>query len=214
MVASANQIGQEAEKKGLLSRLNHLSLRTKIIGVAVIVFLVLLVISIPNDQSQLLARQERVDAAQVAYDLVLPAVGPSMEGVKAAIDGAGLDLSGNRLYTGLSGAWTMYNRPNASVASRFQGVVTYSENVHSLLDGEKAVAELDTVEFRALVADMDTTLSVAWLALMELNTSVDEYNGYHNWVSASVAGALSGLPQGYTDPVPASSRLNRQSLAQ
>jgi hypothetical protein len=214
MVASAKPIGQGAEKKGLLSRLNHLSLRTKIIGVAVIVFLVLLVISIPGDQNQLLARQERVDAAQVAYDLVLPAVAPSMESVKAAIDGTGLDLSGNRLYTGLSSAWTTYNRDNAAVASRFQGVVTYSENVHSLLAGENAVAELDTAEFRALVADMDTTLSVAWLGLMELNTSVDEYNGYHNWLSASIAGALYGLPQGYPDPVPAASRLNRASLAQ
>ena len=214
MIASAKPIGQGAEKKGLLSRLNHLSLRNKIIGIAVIVFLVLLVVSIPGDQSQLLARQERVDAAQVAYDLVLPAVAPSMESVKAAIDDAGADLSGNRQYTGLSSALTTYNRANAAVASRFQGVVTFSENVHSLLDGENAIPGLDTVEFRTLVADMDTTFSVAWLALMELNTSVDEYNGYHNWISATVAGALSGLPNGYPDPVPSSSRLNRESLAQ
>jgi hypothetical protein len=214
MIASAEPVGQEVEERGLLSRLNRLSLRTKLIGVAVIVFLVLLVISIPGDLSQLLARQERVDAAQVAYDLVLPAVAPSMERVKTAIDDAGANLSGNRLYTGLSGALTTYNRANTAVASRFQGVVTFSRNVHSLLDGENAIPELDTVEFRALVADMDTTLSVAWLALMELNVSVDEYNGYHNWISATVAGALSGLPNSYPDPVPSSSRLNGESLAQ
>jgi hypothetical protein len=214
MNTSVKPIGQDAEKKSLTSRLNSLSLRSKLIGVAVIVFLVLLVISIPGDQSQLLALQERVDAAQVAYDLVVPAVAPIMESVKTAIDDTGADLSGNRLYTGLSSAMSTFNRANATVASRFQAVVTFSGNVHSLLAGANAVPELDTDEFRTLVADMDTTLSVAWLALMELNDSVDEYNGYHNWISATVAGALSGLPTGYPDPVPSNSRLSRESLAQ
>ena len=82
MTANAKPAGQEAEKKGFLKGfLNRLSLRNKIIGVAVLVFLVLLVISIPSDQSQLLARQERVDAAQIAYDLALPAVDPMMASV-------------------------------------------------------------------------------------------------------------------------------------
>jgi hypothetical protein len=123
-------------------------------------------------------------------------------------------LSDNRLYTRLSSALTTFNRANATGASRFQGVVTFSTNVHSLLDGDNAVPELDTEEFRTLVADMDTTLSVAFLALMELNDAVDEYNGYHNWMSASLAGAIFGLPPGYPDPVPANSRLNRESLTQ
>lgn len=61
---------------------------------------------------------------------------------------------------------------------------------------------------------MDTTLTVAWSAMMELNVSIDEYNGYNNWISAKVAGAISGLPPGYTDPVPANSRLNRATLTQ
>jgi len=212
MTASAKPTGQEAEKKGFL---NRLSLRNKIIGVAVLVFLVLLVISIPGDRSVLLARQERVDAAQIAYDLAVPAVGPIMESVIAFITDTGVDLSDNQKYTGLSTTLSTFNRNNAAVASRFQGVVTFSENVHSLLDGDDAVPELDTVEFRTLVSDMDITLSVAWLALVELNVAIDEYNGYHNWISASLAGVIFGLPQGYTDPIPANSRLNRStSLSQ
>lgn len=215
MTANAKPTGQEAEKKGFLKGfLNRLSLRNKIIGVALLVFLVLLVISIPSDQSQLLARQERVDAAQVAYDLALPAVEPALSSIIAFIDDTGVDLSGNQLYTRLSTTLTTFNRANATGASRFQAVVTFSTNVHSLLDGDNAVPELDTVEFRTLVADMDTTLSVAFLALMEMNDAIDEYNGYHNWISASLAGAIFGLPQGYTDPVPANSRLNPESLTQ
>lgn len=211
MTAYGKPTGQEAEKKGFL---NRLSLRTKIIGVVVLVFLVLLVISIPNDRSELLARQERVDAAQLAHDLALPAIAPMMERVIAFIDDVGADLSENRSYTGLSGALTAFNRADAAVASRFQAVVTFSRNVHSLLDGENAIPELDTDEFRTLVAEMDTTLSVAWVALMELNVSIDEYNGYHKWISATVAGALFGLPQGYPDPVTANSQLLRASLSQ
>jgi len=210
MTANAKITGQEA-KKGFL---NRLSLRNKIIGVAVLVFLVLLVISIPGDRNELLARQVKVEAAQVAHELVFPAVGPLMESVIAFINDTGVDLSDNRLYTGLTGALTTFNRDNAAVASQFQGVLTFSTNIHSLLVGDNALPELDTDEFRTLVADMDTTLSVAWLALLELNTATDEYNGYHNWVSARVAGAIFGLPQGYTDPVPANSRLNRESLTQ
>jgi hypothetical protein len=59
---------------------------------------------------------------------------------------------------------------------------------------------------------MDTTLSVAFLALMELNEAVDEYNGYQSWISAKLASAIFGLPQGYTDPVASTSRLNSESL--
>ncbi|MCZ7546748.1 MAG: hypothetical protein M5R40_25945 [Anaerolineae bacterium] len=194
--------------------LNRLSLRSKIIGVALLVLVVLLIISIPNDQSQLVARQERVEAAQIAFDLTLPAIAPMMERVIASIDDAGVDLSANRLYTGLSSALTTFNRADATVASRFQGLVTFSRNVHSLLDGNNAVPELDTDEFRTLVAEMDTTLSVAWIALMELNVSTDEYNGYQNWISAKVARALFGLPQGYPDPVPTNSPLLRTSLSE
>jgi hypothetical protein len=211
MTENTQPTGQEAEKKGFL---NRLSLRNKVIGVALLVFLVLLVISIPGDRNELLARQERVDVAQVAYDLALPAVGPIMEDVIAFIDDTGVDLSGNRSYTRLSGALTTFNRASATVASRFQGVVTFSTNIHSLLDGDDAVPELDTDEFQTLVADMDTTLSVALLALMELNETIDEYNGYRNWISASLAGAIFGLPQGYPDPVPANSRLTAESLTQ
>jgi hypothetical protein len=202
---TANTTGQDAEKKGFLNRLNRLSLRNKIIGVAVLVFLALLVISIPGDQNELLARQERVEAAQVAYNLALPAVGPIMESVTAFIDDTETDLSENRSYTGLARSLTTFNRENVADASQFQAVVTFHGSVHSLLDD---VPELDTDEFRAMVAEMDTTLSVAFLALMELNTSIDEYNGYHSWISASLAGVLFGLPQGYTDPVPARSRLD------
>jgi hypothetical protein len=210
MTANAKPTGQETEKKGLLNRLNRLSLRNKIIGVAVLVFLVLLVISIPSDQSQLLARQERVEAAQVAYDLAFPAVGPTIDSVKAFLDEAETDLSENRLYTGLTNAMSTFNRTNATAASRFQGIVTFSRNIHDLLEGSDAVLR----GLRLLVADMDMTMGVALLALMELNVATDEYNGYHNWISASVAGALFGLPQGYPDPVPANSRLNPESLTQ
>jgi hypothetical protein len=210
MAAYAKSTGQEAEKKGFLKRL---SLRTKIIGIAVLVFLVLLVISIPGDQSQLLVRQERVEAAQVAYDVALPAVAPMMESVLLFVDDTEVDLSDNRSYPRLSSALTTYNRANATVGSRFQAVVTFSGNVHSLLVGDTAVPELDTEEFRTVVADMDTTLSVALIALIELNESIDEYNGYYNWISAKLAAALYGLPQSYADPLPANTRLSRESLS-
>jgi hypothetical protein len=215
MTENAETTGQEAEKKGFLksflNRLNRLSFRNKVIGVAVLVFLVLLVISIPGDRNELLVRQERVEAAQLAQELALPAIDPIMERVIAFITDTGVDLSGNRLYTGLSSALTTFNRENVAVATQFQAVVTFSRNVHSLLDD---VPELDTNEFRILVADMDTTLSVAYLALMEMNTAIDEYNGYYNWISAKVAGALFGLPQGYDDPIPPGSRLISTSLEQ
>lgn len=211
MTAYAKPTGEETEKKSLL---NRLSLRTKIIGVVLLVFLVLLVVSIPGDQTQLVALQEKVEVAQAAYDLAFPAVEPMMASVLAFIDDTGTDLSGNRLYTGLSSAISTYNRANSAVASRFQGVVTFSSNVHSMLDGTNAVLELDTPEFRTLVADMDTTLSVAFLALMESNDAIDAYNGYHSWISASIASSLYNLPSGYTDPVPSNSRLTRASLTQ
>ena len=212
MTENAETTGQEAEKKGFLkSFLNRLSVRNKVIGVAVLVLLVLLVISIPGDSNELLVRQERVEAAQLAQEIALPAVGPIMENVKAFLDDTEIDLSDNRLYTGLTSTLTSFNRENITVANQFQAVVTFSRNVHSLLDD---VPELDTDEFRTLVAEMDTTLSVAFLASMEMNTAIDEYNGYYNWISAKVAGALFGLPQGYADPIPPRSRLTSTSLEQ
>lgn len=213
MVANEKPIQQEAEtKRSIGDFVTRLSLRTKIIAIAVLVFLVLLVISIPGDRSQLIARQEQVESAQIAYDLAFPAVGPMIERVKTFLDNAQLDLSQNRLYTGLTNAMNTFNRSSASVASRFQGIVTFSANIHGLLDGPNAVPELATDEFELLVADMDATMGVALLALMEVNRATDEYNGYYSWISAKVTGALFGLPQGYPDPVPANSRLNDESL--
>lgn len=208
MTTNAKITGQEAEKKGFLDRLNQLSLRNKIIGIVVLVFLVLLVISIPGDRNELIVRQERVEAAQVAYDLVFPAVGPIMENVTTFLDDAELDLSANRAYTRLATSMTTFNRTNTSTASQFQAVVTFHENVHSL---QEEVPELETPEFEVVVTEMDTTLGVAWLALMEMNTAIDEYNGYHSWISAGLAGALFNLPQGYTDPISLNSRLNRST---
>lgn len=211
MSTQVKSMGQEVEKKSLW---NRISLRNKIIGAALVVLLVLIVVSIPGDRSQLQARAERVDAAQVAYDLALPAVAPMMESVVAFINEAGLDLSANRSFSGLAANMTTFTRANSSPSNQFQGVVMFSRNIHSLVDGTNAVPELATDEFRALVANMDTTVSVAFLALMELNDAVDAYNGYHGWISARLAGAIYGLPDGYTDPVPSSSRLNPNSLAQ
>lgn len=211
MSTNVKPMGQEAEKKSFWGRI---SLRNKIIGAAVLVLLLLIVISIPGDRSELIARAERVDAAQIAYDLAIPAVAPVMEGVVAFIDETGLDLSENRSYTGLAANLSTFTRANSNMANQFQGVITFSRNVHSLVDGANAVPELATDEFQAVVADMDTTLSVALLTLMELNDSVDAYNGYHGWISARLAGAIYSLPDGYADPVPSSSRLNPGSLSQ
>jgi len=158
-----------------------------------------------------MTRQERVEAAQIAYDLALPPVGPVMNRVNEFIDGIGVDLSDNRVYTRLPTALSTFNRNDVSIASQFQAVVTFHDNVHNLLEGTNAVAELDTEEFQALVLEMDTTMSVSWLALMELNTSVDEYNGYRQWLSAKLTGAILGLPPSYTDPVPYNSRLVRNT---
>lgn len=211
MTAHTRANSQGTERKSFLERMSR---RNKIVGVAVLVFLVLLIVSIPGDRTQLLAFQEQVDAAQAAYELAFPAVSPIMQNIMSSIDETGVDLTGNRTYSGLTTAMSTFNRDNATAASRFQGVVTFSTNVHSLLDGNNAVPELDTEEFRTLAVDMDTTFGVALLALMELNDAVDGYNGYHNWISASAAGALFGLPQNYTDPVPSNSRLSRSSLDQ
>jgi hypothetical protein len=57
MTENTQSTGQEVEKKGILNFLKRLSLRNKVIGVALLVFLVLLVISIPGDRNELLARQ-------------------------------------------------------------------------------------------------------------------------------------------------------------
>ena len=214
MTANAKTTGQEAEKKGFLNRLNRLSFRNKMIGGAVLVFLVLLIYSIPGDRTALLAREDRVETAQIAYDLALPAVAPMMDLVMASLEDTEIDLTDNRSFTILSSAVETFNRADRSIASRFGAVVRFSENVHSLLDGSDAVAELDTVEFRALVVEMDTTLSVAFIALMELNASIDDYNGYHKWISAKVASILFDLPGGYDDPVPPRSRLDSESLDQ
>ena len=211
MTANAKTTGQEAEKKGFL---NRLSFRKKVIGGAALVFLVLLIYSIPGDRNELLTRQERVETAQIAYDLAFPAVAPIMDVVIASLEDTEIDLTDNQSFTRLSNAVEVFNRTNSTIASRFQAVVTFSGNVHSLLDGTNAVAELDTVEFRTLVAEMDTTLGVAFIALMELNVSIDDYNRYHKWISAKVASTLFDLPEGYDDPVPPRSRLNSESLDQ
>src|SRR5215211_5968995 len=104
MTAYSKTTGQETGKKGFLNRLRQMSRRNQIIGVALLVLLVLLVISIPGDQSQLRARQQEVESAQVAYDLAFPPVEPMLASVLAGIDDTGLDLAGNRSYTGLSTA--------------------------------------------------------------------------------------------------------------
>ena len=212
MTANAKTIGQEAEKQSFLNRLTRLSLRNKVIGIVILVFLVLLIVSIPGDRNELLARQERVEAAQVAHELALPAVSPIMELVKSSLDNTGVDLSDDSRYTSLPQELTTFGNATATLDSRFRAVVLFSNNIHQLLDGTNKVAELDTVEFRALVAEMDTTLGVALLALLEMNTSIDAYNGYQNWISAKLAVALFNLPQGYADPLPVRTRLKSTSL--
>lgn len=193
--------------------LRNLSRRNKIIGIAILVLLVLLIVSIPGDRNVLLARQERIEAAEVAYNLALPTVSPALENIKAYLDASGLDLSANRSYTGLPTMITKFNSATTEVG-QFQEVVTFRKSVHALMEGTNVVPELDTDEFKTLVADMDTTLSVAIIALIELNTATDEYNSYHNWISATVAGALFSLPQSYEDPIPTKSPLNRTLLQQ
>lgn len=204
MTTQARSNSQETEKKGFPTRF---SLRTRIIVLAVLVFLVLVVTSIPGDQATLILRQRNVDVAQTAYNTAFSVVGPTMESVKAYIDGTGVDLSENRLYTGLTTALTTFNRNNSKIASKFQGVLTFYNNIHALLDGDNPVPELDTQDFRALVADMDTKFGVGLTSLNTLNSAIDEYNAYHTWISASIAGALYGLPGGYPDPLPADSPL-------
>jgi hypothetical protein len=146
--------------------------------------------------------------------LALPAVNPIIERVKVSLDNTEVDLSDNRQYTALSRALTSFGNANATLDSRFRAVVTFSDNVHRLLDGTNNVAELDTPAFQTLVAEMDTTLGVALLALLETNKSIDEYNGYANWISAKIAIALFNLPQGYADPLPVRSQLKSTSLDQ
>ena len=208
MTAYETPTAKEAKSKRFLNRLSRLSRRNKIIGIVLLVFLVLVVVSIPGDHSQLLARQERVEAAQVAYDLAFPAVGPVIENVNAFLLDAGVDLSANRSYTALASTLNTFNRANAATASQFQAVVTFHRNVHTLLDD---VPALESAGFGPVVSEMDTTLGVAWLALMEMNTAIDEYNGYHSWISASMTGALFGLPQGYADPISPRSNLNNST---
>ena len=213
MAANAKTIGQEAEKQSFLNRLTRLSLRNKVIGIAIVVFLVLLIVSIPGDRNELLARQDRVEAAQVAHELALPAVNPIMELVKVSLDNTINDQSDSR-YTSLPRALTTFGNASSTLDSRFRAVVTFSDNVHRLLEGTNAVAELDTVEFRTVVAEMDATLGVALLALLEMNTAIDDYNGYQSWISAKLAVALFNLPQGYADPLPVRTRLKGTSLDQ
>ena len=214
MVANVKATGQEAERKSFLDRLNSLSLRNKVIGIAVLVLVALLVISIPGDHNELLVRQERVEVAQIAYELSLPAVNPIMELVKGSLDSSGAVPSDDSRYTSLPRALTTFGNANASLDSRIRAFVLFSNNIHQLLDGTNNVAELDTVEFRTLVAEMDATLGVALLAVLEMNTAIDDYNGYSNWISAKIAVALFNLPQSYADPLPARSRLTSTSLDQ
>ena len=211
---AANAKSTSDQKTGIYGFLKRLSLRNKVIVAVVIVFLLFIIYSIPGDRTELRARQEGVETAQTAYDLATPAVAPVMERVIAYLNDTGVDMSENRSFTRLSSVMTTFNRTNASPATQFQAVVTFSQNVHLLLDGPDAVAELDTVEFRTVVAEMDTTLSVALLAALEMNASIDAYNGYQNWISAKLAAALFNLPQGYADPLPVSTRLKSTSLDQ
>ena len=208
MATQVHHTGQKAERKSLLDRIKGMSFRNKVIGAAVLVFLVLLMVSIPGDTNVLFVHAERVATAQVAYDLAIEPVGPMMESVKLFIDEFGIaDLANNAQYKGLNTSLTNYKRERVTTVSRFQAVLTFSVNVHSMLEGDKAIPELNTIEFQTLVASMDTPLGVARLALIELNAAIDEYNGYQSWISAKVAGILTGLPQGYPDPVPANSQL-------
>lgn len=211
MVTNEQMSEQESVIKKVLQRINQLSLSTKVIAIVVVVFLVLLVVSIPGDRNELLARQSRVEAAQTAFDEALPTISPVIENVVTFLDESEVDLSGNQAYSRLTSAVTTFNRATSTTASRFQGLVRFSENVHALIDGNNAVEELDTEEFRILLSEMDTTLGTAWLALMELNTSVDEYNGYNNWISAKITSMLFGLPQSYPDPIPAKNSLNNNT---
>lgn len=205
MTANAKPTGQEAEKKGFLQ---SLSLRTKIIAIVLLVFLVLLVVSIPGDQAELGARQDRVKIAQDAFDLAIPAVSPAIESVNDYLVDAAVELPNS-----ISSALTRFNRAGPIAATSFQGAVSFYTAVHSLLDSDTVVPELDTDEFRALVSDMDTKLGLALIALMNLNTAIDDYNGYNNWISAKLAGVLGALPRSFTDPVPANSRLTLDSLS-
>jgi hypothetical protein len=209
---SANAKSTSDQRTGIKGFLKRLSLRNKVIVAVVIVFLLFIIYSIPGDRAELRFRQEGVETAQTAYDLATPAVAPVMERVIAYLNDTGVDMSDNRSFTRLSSVMTTFNRTNASPATQFQAVVTFSQNVHLLLDGPDAVAELDTAEFRTLVAEMDTTLSVAFVALMEMNSKIDAYNSYHRRISAKVTSALFDLPTGYTDPVPSTSRLDSESL--
>jgi hypothetical protein len=211
MVTNEQTSGQKPAIKKVLQRFNQLSLSTKVIAIVVLAFLVLQVVSIPGDRNELLARQARVEAAQTAFDEALPTITTVMENIVTFLDESEVDLSGNQSYTRITGAVTTFTRATSATSSRFQGVVRFSENAHALLDGTNAVEELDTDEYRLLLSDMDTTLSNAWLTLMELNTSIDEYNGYNNWISAKITSMLFGLPQNYPDPIPDNSSLNNNT---
>jgi hypothetical protein len=211
---TANAESTSDQKTGIRGFLKRLSLRNKVIIAVVIVFLLFIIYSIPGDRTELRARQEGVETAQIAYDLATPPVAPVMDKVMAYLNDTGVDMSDNRSFTQLSSAVTTFKRANVLPATQFQAVVTFSRNVHLLLVGPNAVAALDTVEFRTLVAEMDTTLSVAFVALMEMNSKIDAYNGYHRRISAKVTTALFDLPKGYTDPVPSTSRLTSESLDQ
>lgn len=196
-----------------MSALSNLSLRNKAIGSAVIVFIALLVFLVPGDREELTSRQERVVSAQSAFDLANENIAPVLESVIAFIDEVDVDLSGNRTYTGLASSVSTFNRANASITTKYLAVIKFRDNIHKLLDGSSTVdpvEELNSDEYRTVVAQMDGTLNIAWLALMEMNVSIDEYNEYGRWVSAWVTSTVFGLP-GYEDPIPTSSRLNRNT---
>ncbi len=211
MTTHEQTINQDSAMSKVLHRLNRFSLSTKIIAVLVLAFLVLLVISIPGDRNELRTRQERVESAQTAYDAALPTIPTVMENIVTFLDSSDTDISSNQSYTRISSAVTAFNRTNSATSSRFQAVIRFRDNAHALVDGTNAVEELDTEEFRTLLSDMDITLNNAWLAFMELNTSIDEYNGYNNWISAKITSMLFDLPQNYVDPIPANSSLNNNT---
>jgi len=196
------------EQVSLADRFKRLSRFWQIVILLVLAFIIWVVISIPGDRSELLDRQDTTETTRLAFNGTLPDVGTALEAVSVHLENADIDLSGNQLYTRLGTALTSFNRTNTAISRRVSGAVTFSENVHSLLDGNNAVEELDTEEFRELVAEMDVVLNTMWLALQDYNTAVDQYSDYSgNFSAAWTIRIIFGFPS-YDDPIPDGDRLN------
>lgn len=196
------------EQVSLVDRFKRLSRTWQIVILLVLAFIVWVVISIPGDRSELLDRQDTVETTRTAFNGTLPNVEPALEAVSIYLENTDVDLSDNRLYTRLGSAQTSFTRTNSAISRRVSGAVTFSENVHSLLDGNNAVEELDTEEFRALVDEMDVALNTMWLALLESNEAVDQYSDYSgNFRGAWTIRIIFGFPS-HDDPIPDGDRLN------